>query len=69
MTDEQILTLASKYLELHPVHGDESVWDEWCGKQEDLLKFAQVIYQEGFDEGRYEQVLENMNYPEDYFTG
>jgi hypothetical protein len=42
MTEEQILTLASKYLELHPIHGDVSVWDEWCGKQEDLLKFALV---------------------------
>ena len=69
MTEEQILTLASKYLELHPIHGDESVWDEWCGKQENLLKFAEAIYKEGFDEGRYEQVLEHMNYPEDYFTG
>jgi len=47
MTEEQILSLASKYLELHPIHGDESVWDEWCGKQEDLLKFARAILEEG----------------------
>ena len=50
MTDEQILKLAFKYLQLHPIHGDESVWDEWCGKQEDLLKFARAIYQEGVNE-------------------
>jgi hypothetical protein len=56
MTDEQILTLASKYLELQPIHGDESVWDEWCGKQEDLLKFAREIYQEGVNYG-YDKVL------------
>ena len=51
MTNEQILKLASKYLELHPIHGDESVWDEWCGKQEDLLKFARAIRENGYDEG------------------
>ena len=56
MTEEQILTLASKYLELHPIHGDVSVWDEWCGKQEDIIKFARAIYQEGVNYG-YDKVL------------
>lgn len=51
MTDEQILSLASKYLELQPIHGDVSVWDEWCGKQEDLLKFAQEIYRKAYSTG------------------
>jgi len=51
MTEEQILTLASKYLELHPIHGDVGVWDEWSGNPEDLLKFAQAIYSEGFSDG------------------
>ena len=53
MTDEQILKLASKYLELHPIHGDESVWNEWCGKQEDLLKFARCLLDYGFSEGHF----------------
>jgi hypothetical protein len=51
MTEEQILTLASKYLELHPIHGDESVWDEWSGKPEDLLKFARAIRAQSFYDG------------------
>ena len=50
MTEEQILELASKYLELHPIHGDESVWDEWSGKPEDLLKFAREIRKQTIDE-------------------
>jgi len=50
MTDDEILTLASKYLELHPIHGDESVWDEWSGKPEDLLKFSREIFEKGQQE-------------------
>lgn len=62
MTDEQILSLASKYLELHPIHGDESVWDEWCGKQKDLLKFAQAIYEEGYEQHRKDILGEELYY-------
>jgi len=51
MTDEQIFELASKYLELQPIHGDESVWDEWSGKPEDILKFAREMYEKGFGDG------------------
>jgi hypothetical protein len=51
MTEEQIFELASKYLELHPIHGDVSVWDEWCGKPEDLLKFALAIHEDGYNKG------------------
>jgi len=51
MTEEQIFELASKYLELQPIHGDESVWDEWSGKPEDLLKFALAIHEDGYNKG------------------
>lgn len=44
MTEEQIFELASKYL-------DESVWDEWSGKPEDLLKFARAIHEDGYNKG------------------
>ena len=56
MTDEQILSLASKYLELHPIHGDE-----WCGKQEDLLKFARCLLDYGFSEGHKDGYTEGVN--------
>jgi hypothetical protein len=57
MTEKQIFELASKYLELHPIYGDESVWDEWSGTPEQLLKFAEAIYDmgksDGYEDGRY----------------
>ena len=62
MTEEQILALASKYLELQPIHGDVSVWDEWCGTQEDLLKFAQAIYEEGYEQHRKDILGEELYY-------
>ena len=43
MTDEQILKLASKYLEFNQFHGDESDCEEWCGTQEELSKFARAV--------------------------
>jgi len=45
ITNEQILELASEHL-----YCNVSVV-EWSGKSEDILKFAQAIYQKGYDEG------------------
>lgn len=43
MTDEQILSLASKYLELHPIHGDVSVWKEWSSwKTAEWIKAEEI---------------------------
>jgi hypothetical protein len=68
MTEEQIFELASKYLELQPIHGDVSVWDEWCGKPEDLLKFARCLLDYGFSEGHKDGYAQGVNdermYPE-----
>ena len=45
ITNKQILELASKHLYC------ECVSCEWSGKSEDILKFAQAIYEEGYNEG------------------
>lgn len=72
MTDAKILELASKYLQLQPIHGDESVWDEWCGKQEELLKFARCLLDYGFSEGHKDGYTEGVNdeqmYPENAWS-
>jgi len=48
MTNEQILELASKHLRYF-----EDGWrgTEWTGTPENLLEFAQAIYEEGYDDG------------------
>ena len=47
MTNEQILELANQHLRYF-----EDGWrgTEWSGKPEELLKFAQAIYQEGYNQ-------------------
>jgi hypothetical protein len=51
MTNEQILKLASNHLRYF-----EDSWrgTEYSGKPEDLLKFAQAIYEEGYDDGCFQ---------------
>jgi len=45
ITDEQILQIARKHLYVLT-----SV-NEWCGEDEDILKFAQAIHEMGYNEG------------------
>jgi hypothetical protein len=47
ITDEQILKIAREHLYILT-----SV-NEWCGEDEDILKFARAIYEEGYDDGCY----------------
>ena len=48
MTDNEIFELANQHLRYF-----EDGWrgTEWSGKPEELLKFAQKIYSEGFSDG------------------
>ena len=64
ITDEQILQIAREHLYILT-----SV-NEWCGEDEDILKFARAIYEiaynEGHDEGwesREEAEYFNSSYP------
>jgi hypothetical protein len=51
ITNEQIIKIASEHL-----YCNMSVV-EWFGKSEDLLKFAQKIYQMGYCDGCYETFI------------
>jgi hypothetical protein len=64
ITDEQIFQIAREHLYILT-----SV-NEWCGEDEDILKFARAIYEiaynEGHDEGwesREEAEYFNSSYP------
>ena len=48
ITDEQILQIAREHLYVLT-----SV-NEWCGEDEDILKFARAMYEEGYDDGCYQ---------------
>ena len=56
MTDEQIIQIALKHL----LPYDESGELQWWGKEEQLLKFAALIYTEGFKVG-YDEGWESSN--------
>jgi hypothetical protein len=45
ITDEQIFQIAREHLYVLT-----SV-NEWCGEDENILNFAQAIYEEGYDDG------------------
>lgn len=53
MTDEQIFEVASKHLRYF-----DDGWSgtEYSGEPQDLLKFVQVIYEEGYNKGYDEGV-------------
>ena len=57
MTDKQIFEVASKYLRYF-----DDGWrgTEYSGEPQDLLKFARVIYTEGFKVG-YDEGWESSN--------
>lgn len=49
MTDEQILELAEQHFSFIT----EYTATGWIADTEDLLKFAERIYEKGFEEGRW----------------
>ena len=51
MTDEQIFELASQHLRFFE---DGYRGTEWSGTPEQLLKFARLMYEEGYDQGCFE---------------
>ena len=52
MTNEKIFELMEKHFHLCPVH--DSAYIEYVGKESDFLKFAQAIYEEGYDDGCFQ---------------
>ena len=51
MTSEQIIELATKELKYHYRPYQEPYW---YGNKEQLIKFAEKIYEEGYDDGCYQ---------------
>lgn len=51
MTHEQIFELASQHLRFFE---DGYRGTEWSGTPEQLLKFARLMYEEGYDQGCFE---------------
>ena len=49
MTDQQILELANDYLEEWEADEDGRTWKEYSGTCEDILAFAQKIYEMGYN--------------------
>jgi hypothetical protein len=59
MTDEQILKLASQFLEKGEHTDDGYCSSDWFAETEDLLKFAKEIYDKGRDDEAELYVDEN----------
>ena len=53
MTDEQILELVKEHFEEGGIQDDGSC-NEWYGNTDAFLKFAQLMYEEGYDQGCFE---------------
>jgi hypothetical protein len=49
MTNEQIFKLMEEHFHLCPIHDSSCI--EWVGKESAFLKFAEAIYEEGYDDG------------------
>ena len=56
MTDEQIIQIALKHL----LPYDESGELQWWGKEEQLLKFARAMYDEGYSNCSIDMGDENV---------
>jgi hypothetical protein len=48
MTDEQIIDLVKEYFIEEEVDEDGYCWTEFAGKPDAFLKFARVVYSEGW---------------------
>jgi hypothetical protein len=51
MTDEQILELVKEHFTEEWCEEDGCGWTEFAGKPDVFVKFAQLIYEEGYDKG------------------
>lgn len=60
MTDEQILQMIKEYFTEEWCEEDGYGWTEFAGKPDAFLKFARVIYTEGFKVG-YDEGWESSN--------
>ena len=60
MTDEQIIELVKEHFVEEEVDDDGYCWVEFAGKPDAFLKFARVIYTEGFKVG-YDEGWESNN--------
>jgi hypothetical protein len=54
MTDEQIFELVKEHFVEEEVDDDGYCWIEFAGKPDAFLKFARTIYQNGYDDGAFE---------------
>ena len=55
MTTEQILELAREHLEEFDTdNGAECAWSDFTATREQLIEFAQAIYEEGYDNGCFQ---------------
>ena len=51
MTDEQIISLVKQYFTEEWCEEDGNGWTEFAGKPDAFLKFAQAIYENGYNNG------------------
>ena len=55
ITKEQILELAKEHLEHFSFdNGVECAWTDFAATKEQLIEFAEKIYEEGYDDGCYQ---------------
>lgn len=54
MTDEQIISLVKEHFTEEWCEEDGCGWTEFAGKPDAFLKFAQLMYEEGYDQGCFE---------------
>ena len=54
MTAEQILELVKEHFTEEWCEEDGCGWTEFAGKPDAFLKFAQLMYEEGYDQGCFE---------------
>ena len=53
MTTEEILQMVKEYFNKGGIQDDGSC-NEWYGYTDAFLKFAQLMYEEGYDQGCFE---------------
>jgi hypothetical protein len=54
MTEEQILELVKEHFTEEWCEAAGCRWTEFAGKPDAFVKFAQAIYDEGYDQGCFE---------------
>ena len=54
MSKEQIISLVKEYFVEEWCEEDGNGWVEFSGKPDAFLKFAQAIYEQGYDDGCFQ---------------